>query len=88
MTPLSPDDNPAERVLASSSLPTESHLLDGLPVYRVFDDQLGMGASFGNAACWVNTRGSGVIEQLFASTKPSTNGMCRLLSAKRHLLPL
>lgn len=36
------------------------------PIYRLADDQLEMGASFGNARCWVNTRGTGSIEQIFA----------------------
>ncbi|MHB8620386.1 MAG: MGH1-like glycoside hydrolase domain-containing protein [Chloroflexota bacterium] len=36
-----------------------------LPAYRLLSEQLETGGSFGNAKCWINTRGSGEIEQIF-----------------------
>ncbi len=38
---------------------------DRLPTYRLDDADLGMGASFGNASVWVNTKNTGAIERLF-----------------------
>ena len=36
-----------------------------LPVYTVPDSELAMGASLGNSAVWVNTKGTGAIERVF-----------------------
>jgi hypothetical protein len=36
-----------------------------LPTYHLDDLELGMGASFGNASVWVNTKNTGAIERLF-----------------------
>ena len=38
-----------------------------LPYYRVRDEALEMGASLGNAHCWITTRGNGTIEKVFES---------------------
>src|SRR5262249_53957327 len=38
-----------------------------LPRYRVREDALGLGASLGNARCWVNTRGNNTIENVFST---------------------
>lgn len=37
-----------------------------LPSFHLSDSQLGMGASLGNGAVWINTKNTGVIERLFA----------------------
>ena len=39
--------------------------LRALPVYTVPDTDLAMGASLGNSAIWVNTKGTGAIERVF-----------------------
>src|SRR5579884_2787841 len=36
-----------------------------LPFYTVPDDALEMGASLGNSALWVNTKGAGAVERVF-----------------------
>src|SRR5579875_511900 len=36
-----------------------------LPFYTVPDDALEMGASLGNSALWVNTKGTGAVERVF-----------------------
>jgi glycogen debranching enzyme len=36
-----------------------------LPVYTLSDSELAMGASLGNSAIWVNTKGTGAIERIF-----------------------
>src|SRR5215471_6971841 len=40
---------------------------DQLPSYVLPDTGLEMGASLGNAKCWVNTKGNGTIEYLFST---------------------
>jgi len=37
----------------------------GLPSYMLSDDALAMGASLGNSAIWVDTKGTGAIERVF-----------------------
>ncbi len=37
-----------------------------LPSYHISADRLGMGASFGNSALWVNTKNTGDIERVFS----------------------
>lgn len=37
-----------------------------LPVFRLSDAQLGMGASLGNGAVWINTKNTGAIERIFS----------------------
>src|SRR5579883_332387 len=39
--------------------------LHALPFYTVPDDALEMGASLGNSALWVNTKGAGAVERVF-----------------------
>ncbi|HEX9413542.1 MAG TPA: hypothetical protein VF916_08555, partial [Ktedonobacterales bacterium] len=53
------------RAPAQSVRPAQGALRE-LPCYRVPGDGLEMGASFGNAKCWVTTRGNGDIERLFS----------------------
>src|SRR5437588_9936685 len=36
-----------------------------LPYYTVPDDRIGMGASLGNSALWVTTKGTGAVERVF-----------------------
>lgn len=38
-----------------------------LPVYRLTDSQLGMGASLGNGAIWINTKSTGAVERVFSN---------------------
>ncbi len=40
---------------------------DRLPSYIVADTELEMGASLGNATCWVTTKGTGDIESIFST---------------------
>lgn len=40
---------------------------DSLPFYRLSDSEVQMGSSFGNAKCWLDTMGTGAIEQLFST---------------------
>src|SRR2546430_1422109 len=37
-----------------------------LPSYTLPDDALAMGASLGNSALWVNTKGTGAVERIFS----------------------
>ncbi len=37
-----------------------------LPAFHLPDSQLGMGASLGNGAVWINTKNTGVVERVFA----------------------
>jgi hypothetical protein len=39
-----------------------------LPAYRLTDSQLGMGASLGNGAIWINTKSTGAVERVFSNT--------------------
>ena len=41
--------------------------IDELPSYVVPDTALEMGSSFGNSSCWVTTKGTGDIENLFST---------------------
>lgn len=47
--------------------PAETFDRKPLPVFRLPDSQLGMGASLGNSAVWINTKNTGVIERVFAT---------------------
>ena len=38
-----------------------------LPTYFLSESELGMGASFGNSAMWINTKGNGAIERVFSN---------------------
>lgn len=38
-----------------------------LPIIRLTDAQLGMGASFGNSAIWINTKSTGAVERVFSN---------------------
>lgn len=38
----------------------------GFPVFRLDEQHLGMGASFGNAAVWINTKNTGATERIFS----------------------
>lgn len=38
---------------------------DGLPIYNLSESNLGMGASLGNSAVWIHTKGTGAIERVF-----------------------
>ena len=37
-----------------------------LPIFRLDERDLGMGASYGNAAVWINTKNTGAIERIFS----------------------
>ena len=50
---------------AGGSVVAQKPFGPGLPFYTVADDCLEMGASFGNGAVWVNTKGSGAVERIF-----------------------
>src|SRR5262249_28414818 len=52
---------------ASEPFAPEELQPDQLKSYVVPDTGLEMGASLGNAKCWVNTKGSGTIEHLFST---------------------
>jgi len=38
-----------------------------LPILRLTDSELGMGASLGNSAIWVNTKSTGAVERVFSN---------------------
>jgi glycogen debranching enzyme len=38
-----------------------------LPTFRLTDSELGMGASLGNSAIWVNTKSTGAVERVFSN---------------------
>jgi hypothetical protein len=38
-----------------------------LPVFKLTDSQLGMGASLGNGAIWINTKSTGAVERVFSN---------------------
>ncbi len=61
-----PTQSTVQRSRATGLPSSEPRRPGELPSYHLADDQLEMGASFGNAKCWVNTRGTGSIEQIFA----------------------
>ena len=46
--------------------PEDQRNKQGLPSYTLRSDTLEYGASFGNAHCWLTTRGGGSIQQLFS----------------------
>src|SRR5215469_12077332 len=52
---------------ASEPVAPEVQHPDQLPRYTLPDTGLEMGASLGNAKCWVNTKGNGTIEHLFST---------------------
>lgn len=45
---------------------TRLHKPGELPAYQVSDTDVQMGSSFGNATCWLDTLGTGAVEQLFS----------------------
>jgi hypothetical protein len=40
----------------------------GLPTFKLPDSELGMGASLGNSAVWINTKSTGAVERVFSNT--------------------
>lgn len=69
---------PAARSQASGRKP--------LPAFHLPDSQLGMGASLGNGAIWINTKNTGVIERVFAvGTGESLIGTISLRYGSRAL---
>jgi glycogen debranching enzyme len=38
-----------------------------LPIFRLTDSELGMGASLGNSAIWINTKSTGAVERVFSN---------------------
>jgi hypothetical protein len=38
-----------------------------LPTFRLTDSELGMGASLGNSAIWINTKSTGAVERVFSN---------------------
>jgi hypothetical protein len=44
---------------------TKSLSNDALPPFTIAESNLGMGASLGNSALWINTKGTGAIERIF-----------------------
>jgi hypothetical protein len=44
---------------------TKSLAPDALPPFIISESSLGMGASLGNSALWIHTKGTGAIERIF-----------------------
>ena len=61
MTQLQADDRSTQGAETGSCPSTD------LPHYLVGGDDLEYGASFGNAHCWLTTRGDGSIQEMFSS---------------------
>jgi glycogen debranching enzyme len=55
---------PAEHI-ARQRAAQEMRSSDALPTYALPGDGLSMGASLGNAHCWINTKGSGDVQSFF-----------------------
>src|ERR1051326_7180158 len=67
--PSCKEESPMRSALdpATPFAPEAQHPPDRLPRYTLPDTGLEMGASLGNAKCWVNTKGNGTIEHLFST---------------------
>src|SRR5438874_12649119 len=48
------------------SVVTHQPQTHALPSYTLPDDALAMGASLGNSAIWINTKGTGAVERIFS----------------------
>ncbi len=48
-----------------------------LPTYSLLESDLGMGASYGNSAVWIHTKGTGALERVFLNSigRPLLGGM-------------
>jgi len=57
-------DSSTTRVTGDDAV-TRPPRVQALPVYSLPDDALGMGASLGNSAIWVTTKGTGAVQQVF-----------------------
>ncbi|HLV99186.1 MAG TPA: amylo-alpha-1,6-glucosidase [Ktedonobacterales bacterium] len=56
-----------EAGLGVQAVRSKARHIDELPSYVVPDTGLEMGSSFGNSSCWVTTKGTGDIENLFST---------------------
>src|SRR5947208_15799402 len=52
--------------LSTDSVVTHKLHVHALPFYTVPDNALEVGASLGNSAIWINTKGTGAVERIFS----------------------